>query len=99
MYARVVYTQVQPGKTDEAIRIYRESVTPVARQQKGYRGGILLTDRATGKGISISFWESEAAMTVSETSGYLQQQIDKFTGVIAGPPTKEMFEVSVQELA
>ena len=99
MYARVVYTQVQPGKTDEAIRIYRESVTPVARQQKGYRGGVLLTDRATGKGISISFWESEASMTGSETSGYLQQQIGKFTGVIAGPPTKEMFEVSVQEFA
>ena len=99
MYARVVYTQVQPGKTDEAIRIYRESVTPVARQQKGYRGGVLLTDRATGKGISISFWESEAAMTGSETSGYLQEQIGKFTGVIAGQPTREMFEVSVQEFA
>ena len=45
MYARVVYTQVQPGQIDEAIRIYRESVTPNARLQKGYRGGILLTDR------------------------------------------------------
>lgn len=99
MYARVVCTQVQPGQTDEAIRIYRESVTPVARLQKGYRGGILLTDRATGKGISISFWESEAALKESETSGYLHQQIGKFTGIIAGPPTREMFEVSVQELA
>jgi heme-degrading monooxygenase HmoA len=99
MYARVVYTQVQPGQIDEAIRIYRESVTPSARLQKGYRGGILLTDRGTGKGISISFWESEAAMTGGETSGYLQQQIGKFTGVIAGPPTRETFEVSVQEFA
>lgn len=99
MYARVVYTQVQPGQTDEAIRIYRESVTPVARQQKGYRGGILLTDRGTGKGISISFWESDALMTAGEMSGYLQQQIAKFTGVIAGPPTRETFEVSFQEFA
>ncbi len=99
MYARVVYTQVQPGQTDEAIRIYRESVTPNARLQNGYRGGILLTDRGTGKCISISFWESEAAMTAGETRGYLQEQIGKFTGVIAGPPTRETFEVSVQEFA
>jgi heme-degrading monooxygenase HmoA len=99
MYARVVYTQVQPGQTDEAIRIYRESVTPVARLQQGYIGGILLTDRGTGKGISISFWDGEAAMKIGETSGYLQQQIGKFAGVIAGPPTRETFEVSFQEFA
>ncbi len=99
MYARVVYTQVQPGQTDEAIRIYRESVMPSARLQKGYRGGILLTDRGTGKGISISFWESEAAMTGGEASGYLREQINKFTSVIAGPPVRETFEVSVQEFA
>ncbi len=99
MHARVVYTQVQPGKTDEAVRIYRESVTTVARRQDGYVGGILLTDRATGKGISISFWDSEAAMQESETSGFLQQQIGKFTDIITGPPTRETFEVSVQEFA
>lgn len=99
MYARVAYTQVQPGQTDEAIRLYRESVTPDARLQKGYRGGILLTDRGTGKAISISFWESEAAMRAGETSGYLQQQINKFTGIITGPPTRETFEVGFQEFA
>ncbi len=99
MHARVVSTQVQPGKTDEAVRIYRESVTPVARRQEGYIGGILLTDRATGKALSISFWDSEAAMKESETSGFLQQQIGKFTDIIDGTPTRETFEVSVQEFA
>lgn len=95
MHARVVYTQVQSGKIDEAIRIYRDSVTPAAEKQKGFKGGYLLTDRATGKGISISLWETEADMKAGETGGYLQEQIAKFGALFAGPPIREGFEVSV----
>ncbi len=69
-------------------------MVPAAEKQKGFRGGYLLTDRATGKGISISLWETEADMKASETSGYLQEQIAKFGGLFAGPPIREAFEVS-----
>ena len=96
MHARVVLTQLQPGKTDESIRIYRDSVVPAAKKQKGFKGGLLLTDRNTGKGISVSLWDTEADMKASETSGYYQQQIGKFAGILAGPPVRETYEVSVQ---
>jgi heme-degrading monooxygenase HmoA len=99
MHARVVTTQLQPGKTDEAIRVYRDSVVPAARKQKGFKGGLLLTDRATGKGISIALWETEADMKATETSGYLQEQIAKFGALFAAPPVRETFEVTVQESA
>ena len=49
MQARVVTIQFQPGMTDRAIAIFQESVVPAAREQQGFTGGLLLTDRTTGK--------------------------------------------------
>jgi Antibiotic biosynthesis monooxygenase len=37
-------------------------VAPATRQMNGYRGAFWLQDPATGKVLSISFWESEEAM-------------------------------------
>jgi heme-degrading monooxygenase HmoA len=96
MYARATIIQVLPGKTDEAIAIYRNSVVPAAKQQKGCKGAYLLTDRKMGKGISIALWETEADMLAGETSGYYQQQLAKFKDIFGAPPVREAYEVSVQ---
>jgi len=96
MYARVTIVQIQPGKMDEAIRIYRDSVVPAAKQQKGYKGIYLLTDRNTGKGISVALWQTEADMKAGESSGYFQQQLAKFKEIFGAPPVRENYEVSVQ---
>ena len=55
MHAAVNLTQIQPGKMNEAIAIFRDTVVPAASQQQGNRGAILLTDAVTNKGISITF--------------------------------------------
>src|SRR5215210_7367254 len=96
MNARVVSIQIQPGKTNEAVSIYQDSVVPAAKQQKGFKSALLLTDSTTGKGFSITLWETEADMTASEASGYYQAQIAKFGGVFAAPPVREQYEVSIQ---
>ena len=96
MYARTVTVQIQPGKLDEAIRIFRDSVVPAAKQQKGFKSIVLLTDRNTGKGLAIATWETEADMKANEASGYLREQLTKFGSVFAAPPVQEHFEVSVQ---
>ncbi len=96
MHARVVTVQVQPGKIEETIRIYRDSVAPAAKQQKGFKGAFLLTDPNTGKGISVTLWETEADLKAGEASGYYQEQIAKFGAVFAAPPAREAYEVSLQ---
>ena len=96
MHARVVTVQVQPGKIEETIRIYRDSVAPAAKQQKGFKGALLLTDPNTGKGISVTLWETEADLKAGEASGYYQEQIAKFGAVFAAPPAREAYEVSLQ---
>ena len=96
MHARVVNVQVQPGKRDEAIGLYRDSVAPAAKQQRGFKSSLLLTDPSTGKGVSITLWETEADMTAGEGSGYFQEQLAKFGAIFAAPPVMEHYEVSVQ---
>jgi heme-degrading monooxygenase HmoA len=66
MYARVSIGQFPPAKVDEAIGIYRDSVVPAAKQQKGFKGNDVLTDRKTGKGLTMALWETEADMTAGE---------------------------------
>ena len=53
MNAGVTLVQILPGKMDQGIELYRDSVVPAAMQQKGCKGVYLLTDRKTGRGISI----------------------------------------------
>jgi heme-degrading monooxygenase HmoA len=96
MFSRMVTLQVQPGKTDEAVRIYRDDVISAARKQKGFKGAQLLTDSTTGKAYSITQWETEADMKAGEASGYYQEQINKFGQILKSTPTREGLMVSIQ---
>ncbi len=96
MYARVVNVQFQPGKLDEANRIVNESIVPVLKEQKGFKGQLLLTQQDTGKAISINLWETEADLTAFETSPLYREVLGKLAAVLAAPPAGEAYEVSVQ---
>lgn len=96
MKARVVTVQIQPDKLDEATRVYRESVVPAASEYKGCGAMFLVTDRSSGKGVSISIWD-EQELYSSEASGYLQEQFGKFAGLFAAPPVRELYDLSIWE--
>ncbi len=96
MYARAVNLQFQTGKVDEASRIVNESIVPVMKEQKGFKGQLLLTQRDTGKAISINLWETEADLTAFETSPLYRELLGKLAGALAAPPAAERYEVSVQ---
>ena len=54
MHARVMTAQIKPGKTDQMLKIYH-SIIKAAKDQKGFKGILTLTNRNTNKAISISF--------------------------------------------
>ena len=70
LFARAVQFSAKKSAIDEAIGIYQNSVIPAAGEQKGFRGAVLLTDRANARATSITFWESEADLL---QSGLLQE--------------------------
>ena len=94
MYARVVSAQAQLDKLDEAIEIC-QSMEPAWQQQKGFQGATLLVNRDTGNIHSISTWATRSDLEATETSGWYQEQLAKFSKTWAAPPTREIFEVAV----
>ena len=96
MKARVVTASALPGKLDEMTAIYKDSVLPASRKQKGFKGALMLTDAGGTKGISITLWDSEADMNASEASGFYQEQIGKLKPLMSGPPVMEHCDVGVQ---
>lgn len=97
MFARLTIVQVKPDKVDDVIKIYGDHVVPSAKAQKGYKGILMLTDRKTGKGISIALWESEQDAVANDKSGYYQRQVGRFKDYFTKPPVQEAYEVSVQD--
>ena len=96
MHARVLTAQAKSGQTDELIHIIGDSVLSEIKQEVGFKGILLLNDRATGKGISITLWETPVDLKASETSGYLQRQLDNVAPHLAEVPTIGVYEVSIQ---
>jgi heme-degrading monooxygenase HmoA len=96
-FARLTITQAKIESVDEMVKLYSDSVVPAAKSQKGYLGILLLTNRETGKGISIAIWESEEDAIANEKSGYYQEQVNKFIKFYTAPPIREGYEVSVKD--
>ena len=98
MFARMTIIQVEPEKIDDAVRIYRKSVVPEAKKQKGYRGACVLVDPKSGKCISVTFWRTEKDAVANEESLYYQEQLVKFLNLLAGPMIREGYEVRVHSM-
>ena len=98
MFARITTMHVRTDFMERAIEIYRSSVVPAARKQRGFRGAVLLSDKGSGKGLSISLWDREADAVANEENNFYQEQLLKFMAMFAMGPAREGFEVDVLEL-
>jgi heme-degrading monooxygenase HmoA len=96
MYARLTNVNVKPEKIDEAIRIYKTSVVPATKQQKGFVAAYLLVDRPTGRGISMTIWKTEKDALANEHNRFYQEQLVKFLELFQAPPIREGYEISVK---
>ncbi len=94
MYAKVVTFQIKPGERGEVIRLFHDFVVPGARKQKGFKGGLLLTDPNSGKGTSIGIWETEGDILASESSGFYKDWVSKLSAHFLATPVRDIFEVS-----
>lgn len=98
MEARVITVLIDVYRVDEAIKIYEESVAPAVKLREGGIGSLLLGDRSSGRGISITFWEDREKEEAARESGFMQEQIRKFTAMLIGTPDIETLEVLVKDL-
>lgn len=97
MFARLVSGQASIDSVNEAIRIWKEKDIPLMKNVKGYRGAYLLTDRKTGKAISITFWDSEEDAIADERSSLHRKQVNMYKDSIPGEYAYQHYEVSAQD--
>jgi heme-degrading monooxygenase HmoA len=96
MHARITTVQLRPDTVDASIGIYQQEILPVITAQPGYQGVYFFTDRASGNGVSITIWASEADAQAYESSGTYRQLVAKLAANFAAPPTLATYDVSVK---
>ena len=99
MYTRLSTATYKSDATiDDVVTIWREQIIPLIRQQPGFQGVIVLGDRSTDKGASITLWESEEDVTASRQSDAMRQTLAALVPSLDGQPDQQHYEVMIQEL-
>ena len=95
MFAQLTIMHCVPDQLDELAALYEERIIPITQAQMGYRGIYLLLNRASGKIIAISLWDSaEDAVTCEQSDGH-QEHLARFASYLAATPAHEGYEVRV----
>ena len=91
MFARMFRIRASADRLDEGLRVLRESTEQV-RALAGFRQGYALVDRQGGELVTVTFWESEAAMTAAQPHAreILAGAIQAIGGDLSGPHQYEV---------
>ena len=97
MHARVTLVQGAPEKADDGISQFKELAVPLIKDAAGFKGALLLADRQSGKGLSITLWETEDDMKATEEAvrGAREETARSMGGQA---PVVESYEVAVYEM-
>jgi heme-degrading monooxygenase HmoA len=96
MFSRVVRLKGDANRTDEALKLWTESILPLIKKQKGYAGVSMLTNRKTGDGLAVSYWETEQAM--KESRGNIRPEAQRIMASTGGSIVEDNeCEVAVME--
>lgn len=98
MHARVSTIQGSPDRIDEGTALIRSKVVPELERVDGFAGVLSLADRASGRSLTITLWESAEALRASEErANALRTAAAEDLGA-TGEPVVERFEVTLSEL-
>ena len=95
MFAQLTTMLCLPEKLDEVAGLYEEHVLPLTQAQMGYRGLYLLLDRASGKAVAISLWDSEGDADSYAGSAQHQDQLTRLSAYLVATPYGQGYEVNV----
>ena len=98
MHAQVTTMETSPARLDDAIRFFRVQVLPQLQQMDGFEEFIALSDRRSGKLLSVALWENEELMhsmeeVLSLTRGGISHPLG---GAVVGA---ENYAVSIFEVS
>jgi len=92
MYSRVTLLDVDTLRTDvdEVLEQFKDGVMPRVREVPGYEGVVVMLT-PEGKGMIVSFWQSEEAADAS--AGLAASLVEEFVTIYRSPAGREHYEV------
>ena len=97
MFARITTLETTPEQYERGLRLVRDELLPWARESTGFRGLVGLDDRAQGKTLVLTLWESEQDLLASaDAADRLSGLASELSG--AARQAIEHYEVSLFEL-
>ena len=99
MYARSAVIEVSGDRIDEVSRAMQEELLPRYQDADGYEGFVLAANRAAGKVMGISFWETESDLEAADDLGAQARQRLAEAGGGASPGQREVWEVLLDDEA
>ena len=97
MFARVTVVQGSPDKIGQGIDSFNSTVLPAVKAVDGYRSGILLVDRTSGKAMGITLWESEDARRRG-AEAVEEARASAIKAMGASVPPADEYEVAASDL-
>jgi heme-degrading monooxygenase HmoA len=97
VYSRVTLLEIDTlrADVDDVTRDFERRILPEIRELPGYEGiAVLVTPE--GKGMVVSFWESEEAVEAS--AGMAASAVEEFVTIYRAPPGREQYRVAYAEL-
>jgi heme-degrading monooxygenase HmoA len=94
MYARIATFHGPPTRIDDLTQVFETQVRPAVQQLDGFRAVYWLVDRPSGRAVSVSLWESEEAVRVSDPRGEQLRALSAPLGFVV--ETVERYEVAAQ---
>lgn len=94
MYSRVTLFELDTVRFDlaDAVERFTDLVLPELREQPGYEGVYVLAN-PDGRGLVVSFWQSEGDADAAVRAGFYGTQLERFVAVFRSPPGREGYDV------
>ena len=95
MHARVITVDWKIDQIEAATAFFRDEVATALKTQPGFANTRMLADYATGKGLMVTVWQSEADLLTSATNGFLNAQLAHLSQFFATAPTVARYAITV----
>ena len=92
MIARVASARLPPGRIDELIRLYTETLRPVHQQAKGLLHHYWLVDRKGGEIRIVGLWDSQESIDAAIPT--LEPARERLWSGVGETATLEVYEVA-----
>jgi len=98
MYARVTELHGVGGDADRHMQHFEDDILPRAESVPGMSGGLVLVDRASGRGMVITLWDDEETLADSREEMASLRELAFQRMNLRSPAVVREYEVGVARL-